>query len=124
MKKKSHFYSLCLEDLLLIVAIAVFSFGLLLSNFGVTKSHEALIYQNNLLVQTINLQKAQFIHLKNLVIEVNEGKIRVKEASCPEQICVHTGWISQAGQIIVCIPNHLLIQIEGQAEGKYQGYVK
>ena len=49
--------------------------------------------------------------LTNLV-EVEPGRIRVREADCPDQICVDRGWLEADGQPIVCLPNTLVIQVE------------
>ncbi len=43
------------------------------------------------------------------LIEVKEGRIRVLEADCPDQICVEMGWLDSAAPI-VCLPNRLVIQ--------------
>jgi hypothetical protein len=45
------------------------------------------------------------------IIEVADGKVRVKEADCPEQDCVKMGWISRAPQQIVCLPYRIVIRI-------------
>lgn len=45
------------------------------------------------------------------VIEVQSGKVRVSEADCPNQDCVDQGWISNAGQQIVCLPHKLMVNI-------------
>lgn len=44
-------------------------------------------------------------------IEVYEGKIRIREADCRDQVCVLTGYISKPGETIVCLPNQVLIEI-------------
>lgn len=45
------------------------------------------------------------------VIEVQACKVRVSEADCPNQDCVEQGWISKAGQQIVCLPHKLVVNI-------------
>lgn len=47
------------------------------------------------------------------IIEVQGNKIRIKEDNSPDQIGVKTGWISRPGQVAVCLPHHLLIEIQG-----------
>ena len=42
-------------------------------------------------------------------IEIKDGKIRVREAECPDQVCVETGWLDSAAPII-CLPNRLVIE--------------
>lgn len=49
-----------------------------------------------------------------LVLEYHQGAIRVVESQCPGADCLHTGWISQPGQQIICLPNRLIISIDGQ----------
>lgn len=49
------------------------------------------------------------------IVEIDSGRIRVKEDNSPDQIAVRTGWISQAGQVLVCLPHQFLIEIQGQA---------
>ena len=46
-------------------------------------------------------------------VQVETGRICISEASCPDQICVHQGWISDGSEPIVCLPNQVIIQITG-----------
>ena len=60
------------------------------------------------------------------VIEITEGGVRMKEADCPDQICVNhlaisrdgesicvsRGLIRKSGQSIVCLPHRLVIRLE------------
>ncbi|MDR0347681.1 MAG: NusG domain II-containing protein [Coriobacteriales bacterium] len=51
-------------------------------------------------------------------IEVADGQIRVVDATCGNRDCVHQGAISSPGQTIVCLPNRLVIRVEGsEADG-------
>ncbi|MGF0040346.1 NusG domain II-containing protein [Peptoniphilaceae bacterium SGI.131] len=52
------------------------------------------------------------------VIEIGDERVRVIEASCPDQIDVKQGWISQTGELIVCLPNRLIIEIKNKDEGQ------
>lgn len=47
-------------------------------------------------------------------LEVSEsGKARITASTCLDKTCVRTGWISRPGQSIVCLPNRLVVRIEG-----------
>jgi hypothetical protein len=48
------------------------------------------------------------------IIEITQGKVHVEDANCPDKVCVKDGFISKPGQILVCLPNRVLIQIKGQ----------
>ena len=41
---------------------------------------------------------------------------RVLESACPGQDCLHTGTVSRAGESIVCLPNHLILRLEGASD--------
>lgn len=47
-------------------------------------------------------------------IHIEHGAISVTQADCPDQICVHQGDIKGPGIPIVCMPNRLVIEIEGE----------
>jgi hypothetical protein len=55
------------------------------------------------------------------VISVKHDGIRVKAADCPSQVDVKVGWISKPGQLIVCLPNKLLISIKGEESSGIDG---
>jgi hypothetical protein len=46
------------------------------------------------------------------VVQISSGKVRVSEASCKNQVCVHHSAISRSGESIVCLPNRLAVRIE------------
>lgn len=49
-------------------------------------------------------------------IHVEHGKIRFLEASCPDQLCVQQGYISNSLLPAVCLPNGVVIEIEAANE--------
>ncbi|MFN0159222.1 MAG: NusG domain II-containing protein [Bacteroidota bacterium] len=51
-----------------------------------------------------------------VTVETRDGKVAVTDAACPNQICVRTGWRARAGEVIVCVPNHVVVRILGQRE--------
>ncbi len=47
-------------------------------------------------------------------IEVKDGAVRMLEMNkeiCPESICSKTGWIKEAYETIVCMPNGIIVNI-------------
>lgn len=45
------------------------------------------------------------------VVAVEPGRISVVEADCPDEVCVHTGWIDGAATPIACVPHGLTITV-------------
>ena len=44
---------------------------------------------------------------------IGDGQAWLSEATCPDKICVHMGKIHMNGQMIVCLPNELIVTVEG-----------
>ena len=44
---------------------------------------------------------------------VENGEAWISEANCPDKLCMGFGKISKKGEIIVCLPNRLIVVIEG-----------
>ncbi len=90
-----------------------------------TTSHykTADIYYENELIESVVLdgkEKTWTLELpenthQTVDIEVHiraDRKIEVLSSNCPDKICVHTPAISEPGQSIACLPNHVIIKIE------------
>jgi hypothetical protein len=54
--------------------------------------------------------------LGDSTLEMGENKVRLIHSPCPDLICVHMGWISKPGEMIICIPNRVVVRIEGEPE--------
>ncbi len=54
-----------------------------------------------------------------LVIE--NGEAWVSEANCPDKICMGMGKISKNGEFIACLPNQVIIVVEGGEESPVDG---
>lgn len=48
------------------------------------------------------------------IVQIKDGKIRIKEADCPDQTCVRMGELSEKGSII-CLPHRLEIRFQKKA---------
>lgn len=49
-------------------------------------------------------------------IRVENGRICIIDADCPDQVCVDFGWLSDSATPIVCLPHRLVISISESAE--------
>ncbi|QSX08967.1 NusG domain II-containing protein [Alkalibacter rhizosphaerae] len=46
------------------------------------------------------------------IVTIQNGQVRVSEASCPDQICVHTAPADENGEMIVCLPNKVIVEVK------------
>jgi hypothetical protein len=84
---------------------------------------EAIVCHNNKLLEVHDLSEDGVISISNkgmkMTINLDKGRVRVLESNCPKHVCVHTGWISNSGQAIVCVPNRIMIEVKGRQKSKY-----
>ncbi len=43
--------------------------------------------------------------------EVVDGRVRVTESPCRDQICVAGGWIGRTGEWVACLPNRVFVRV-------------
>ena len=55
------------------------------------------------------------------ILVVENGEAWVTEANCPDKICMAMGKISRNGEFIACLPNRLLIVVEGGEKSSVDG---
>ncbi len=82
-------------------------------------SKTAYIYRDNELLRTVSLNDVKNPYTFRIEygdgdyneILVENGRIKIADASCPDKLCVNMGFISQPLMPITCLPNHLVIRI-------------
>jgi len=90
-----------------------------------SSSNRARIYRGKQLIETVSLKADRRIDLSRdgMQLEVNAGRVRVIQSDCAKQICVQRGWIRQAGETIICVPNRIRIEMESQRAPKLDAVV-
>jgi hypothetical protein len=78
----------------------------------------AFVYQNGELLHeiTLSLSNDGEIVLDGNRIRIINGEIGVIEASCPDKLCVKTGFVSAKRAVpVICLPNRVEIRIKSRA---------
>ena len=105
--------------IILLSIIAVIVIGSVIGIFYVSRPSESNtveIVSNGKVIKTLNLstEKNNSFEVetngKINVIEIKNGRIRVKSADCPDKVCVDSGWLKSSDLPIVCLPNKLIIR--------------
>lgn len=58
------------------------------------------------------------------VVTIEDGTVYMKSADCKNQNCVEQGTISQTNESIVCLPNRVVVRIEGGNSDEYDVIAK
>ena len=53
------------------------------------------------------------------VLEISRGQAFMKEADCPDHLCMKQGEISHKGETIVCLPNRVVIEVESNQDSGF-----
>ncbi len=51
--------------------------------------------------------------LGDTIIEIGGGRARIASSPCPDETCVAAGALSRPGQWSACLPNRVMLRIEG-----------
>ncbi len=101
---------------ILIVAVAVFFIiGLIFP-----KGSFVTIQKDGKTVTTLPLDTDTEIKIGdeedyNLLI-IQNGEAYIKDASCPDKLCIHQGKVSKQGETLVCLPNKTVITVSSKEE--------
>jgi hypothetical protein len=85
------------------------------------KGNEVVIEVDGKMQYTYPLNSDRMVKVEsrygNLTVEIKGSKVRVVDASCPNKLCEHQGWVS--GGAIVCLPSRISVLVG--STGKSQG---
>ena len=120
--KSNKFWLLVLGGIVVVSVIAALLLGQ--APMSHASAGSAFIYQNSLLTESVNLVSVKEPYTIDILgnngfnkLEVENGRIRVLEADCPDGICKRQGWVSGGLIPIVCLPHRLVITFEGGISG-------
>ena len=103
-----------------IVLGSLLAVWIIISSFK-TSNTVAKVYREGKEIYSVDLSKVSKAYSyeilgthgeRNLLL-VEPGQISIKEASCPDQVCVHTGAIDSGLIPTTCLPNKVIVRIEG-----------
>lgn len=95
--------------ILSVVATAVIGFAAL-SLFS-KNGNTVKITQDSKTVYEGLLKENTEIELSGNTVVIKDGCAYMKNATCKNQICIHSGSISKKGESIICLPNRVTVEI-------------
>ena len=103
-----------------ILIFGLLAFCLLFLLFSIIFSSKddlvANVYYDDEIILTVSLDKDNSYKvngsLSEMIIIVQDKKIKVLESDCKDHICVNQGFIFRENQTITCLPNKIFIKLE------------
>ena len=108
------------RKLLVVVAIlVVLSFSLLLLQ---SSGARVVVSSDDRIIFVAPLNKDQRVELEGplgiTVLQIESGTARIISSPCSQKICIGMGAVSRTGDLLACVPNHLVVSIEGDGDGE------
>ncbi len=105
-------------------AFAVAIVWLLVLQFGQQKGGVVCVYVDGKLTGTYSLEEEQSILINGIdggtnVLTIKDEHATMTEASCPDKQCVYQRAVSKSGETIVCLPNRVVIKVDGGLAMEY-----
>ena len=122
MNKKDYKLKFCKYDLiaiLIVIALIILSSFVFWKVVGTEEGSRVVVYEDGKVIREIPLTEATEFVVEGLYtnkIAVRDGQAAVIESDCPGGDCMHSGWISESGRSIVCLPNRVEVRIEGESD--------
>lgn len=106
------------NDFILIFGLLAFCLLFLLFRIIFSSKDDlvANVYYDDEIILTVSLDKDNSYKvngsLSEMIIIVQDKKIKVLESDCKDHICVNQGFIFRENQTITCLPNKIFIKLE------------
>ena len=114
---KSLWNFLSLADQLLIVCLALLGILGLVWSSSAPRGQRVIVSASERLVYLGSLDKEDIVELHGpvgkTVLTVDNKGARITLAPCPLKVCMTMGPAVQQGDILACVPNRILVEIEG-----------
>lgn len=114
------------NDIYLVIFLTLLSIILLcIGIFNRKNGDRAVIYFNNEEYKTVSLNENKEVNINNTnTVCVKDGKVYMKSANCPDQICVHQVPLDSEGRDIVCLPNKVTVKVISGDKDEVDAVVK
>jgi len=114
---KKLWQAMTAADRVLSAAILAVSIAWGVGAHGSEQGAVAVVQLGNEECARVALDRDAFIPLRGRLgpidLEVHGGAIAVVRSNCPNHVCTSMGWKRATGDVLACVPNGLVVRIEG-----------
>jgi hypothetical protein len=113
----TSFHYIKLGDWLTLLLGSIFVGWLALTLWSGDPAEKAVIRSGGKIFREVPLSVDQQIEVPGplgiSVINIQQRKARIASDPGPRQYCVRQGWLQQAGEIALCLPNQVSVELTG-----------
>lgn len=111
------------NDIILTIVLLTIA---LLSSFGIhtfamKDGKTAIVMVDGQIYRTLNLNENVELEIEGVdggknILVIEDGNAYMKDADCPDKVCVHQGKISRSNETIVCLPHKVVVVIQAETD--------
>jgi len=98
-------------DIITALALLALAGALLLARPGGTGG----VYVNG--TNVLGGASVESMTVNGVVIEIGGGRARVTDSPCRDRLCMRAGWLERPGDVAICLPQRVIVEIRGTARG-------
>ncbi|PIP71664.1 MAG: hypothetical protein COW89_10700 [Nitrospinae bacterium CG22_combo_CG10-13_8_21_14_all_47_10] len=108
-------------DKILIVLLVFFNTGLFYYfGSGFNRGDWVVIEVDAKRVARFPLTSEQVVHVQGPLgtteVEIKKGRARIVRSPCKLKVCIKSGYIQYADRLSACLPNKVVVRIEGETQ--------
>lgn len=113
-------------DRLLLAGLLLLAFGLLLAVAWLPGGSRVLVERDGRTIYQAPLGEARQVQLEGplgmTTLVLDQAGAKIVASPCLNKVCIGMGQVGRTGEWLACLPNHLLVRIEGGTSSGDQDY--
>lgn len=113
-------------DRLLLAGLLLLAFGLLLAVAWLPGGSRVLVERDGRTIYQAPLGEARQVQLEGplgmTTLVLDQAGAKIVASPCLNKVCIGMGRVGRTGEWLACLPNHLLVRIEGGTSSGDQDY--
>lgn len=81
------------------------------TTYSMEKEQRIRVYRNS------NSSPKQDSIVTNVIV-ISNGQVYMEQADCPDRVCVKHKPVSKNGEMIICLPNEVFVEVENSMENE------
>lgn len=113
-------------DRVVVLSLLLVAAGMILLQLGRAPGRTVVAEVDGKVVFTAPLASDRQVSLPGPLgtteLQITQGQARIIASPCPNKVCIRMGAVSGSGELLACVPNRLLVRIEGGDDHEDRSY--
>ncbi|MFA7577553.1 MAG: NusG domain II-containing protein [Candidatus Muiribacteriota bacterium] len=102
------------QDLILYLLLIILIFSVYIFSENSENISKKVIINYSGKTETYDISIEREIQIQNALVKIKNSKVSIVENCCQDKLCIKMGEIEKENDFILCIPENIIIKIEGE----------